>query len=163
MPAEKSAANQPRVSKRVGLALRAHRRALGASQRRYAELRGLGKSFVAKAEVDAAGISLGTVEALLEGSGFRLAVVDTSGAEITEWESTDLVARDRAGRRFPATRAVRRSRGGPMWWTYHEFLGSRPCGPAPEWTAEGFAIPSGVRYGKVPLPYAPGEEKRWPH
>lgn len=114
--------------------------------------------------MDAGCLRLEVIEALLEGTGYELAVVavDAERPEVS-WEETDLLATTRSGSRFPAHRAVRASSGGPVWWLYHEFLGGRPFGPQPGWTAEGFIPPEGTRYGKKPRPYAEGEEPRWPY
>lgn len=94
-----------------------------------------------------------------------LAVVDADGLPVTEWDMTDLQARDRSGRRFPANRKVKRLRleaaGGPQWWLYHEYFGTGGCGPQPVWTAEGFIPPPGTRYGRKPRPRLPGEQPRW--
>src|SRR3954469_23875995 len=62
------------VSDEVGLALRAHRRALGLSQRSYAASRGLSRTMLARLEAGAGRMSLDTVVAALEGTGFVLKV-----------------------------------------------------------------------------------------
>lgn len=118
---------------------------------------------LATAEVDAGRIRLDSVLALLDGTGYALAVVpaDEPLGEV-DWELTDLAARTRSGSRFPPHRRVRES-DGPLWWWYHEVLGNRRPGQMPTWTAEGFARPPGTRYGKKPRPYEPGEPPRWPY
>lgn len=152
----------PDVVEQMGLALRAHRRALGVSQRAYALTRGLSKSLMGRVERDAGRVSLRTAAELLAGTGFVLAVVREDEAPDTRWDETDLLARTRAGARFPAHREVRSSRYGPRWWTYHEEFGYRADGPRPVWTAEGFTPPPGTRYGKRPRPRQEGEGPRWP-
>jgi transcriptional regulator with XRE-family HTH domain len=62
------------VSDEVGLALRAHRRALGLSQRSYAASRGLSRAMLARLEAGAGRMSLDTVVDALEGTGFVLKV-----------------------------------------------------------------------------------------
>lgn len=151
----------PGIGEQVGLALRAVRRRRGWSQRRLAAELGMPQSAVGRMECHADVVSLGGVAAFLERMGLTLAVVDEDGQVMHRWDETDLLARDRRGRRFPAHRKVRRSTG-PRWWEYHEYFGSRPEGPAPQWTAEGFIPPDGTRYGKPPRPYEEGEGPRWP-
>lgn len=152
----------PGIAEQVGLALRAVRRGRGWSQRRLATELGVSQSAVGRMEAQAGVVSLDGVAAFLARVGLSLAVVDGDGAPLDRWEETDLLARDRRGRRFPAHRKVRRSTYGPRWWEYHEYFGSRPEGPRPEWTAEGFVPPEGTRYGKPPRPYTEGEGPRWP-
>lgn len=151
------------VTREVGLALRAHRRERGESQRAYAAARQLSRELLARVEVDAGATSLSTVGAMLEGTGYELAIVPV-GVERPkpEWPDTDLQARTRSGSRFPAHREVRGT-DGPLWWWYHEYLGSRRYGEAPRWTAEGFTPPEGTRYGKKPRPWGEGEGPRWPY
>jgi len=62
------------VADEVGLALRDHRRALGLSQRAYAASRGLSRAMLARLEAGAGRMSLDTVVAALEGTGFELRV-----------------------------------------------------------------------------------------
>jgi transcriptional regulator with XRE-family HTH domain len=152
----------PEIAEQVGLALRAVRRSGGWSQRRLAAELGVPQSAVGRMECHADVVSLGGVAAFLAQVGLALAVVDADGVVIDQWEETDLLARDRRGRRFPAHRTVRRSAYGPRWWEYHEYFGARPEGERPEWTAEGFAPPEGTRYGKPPRPTREGEGPRWP-
>lgn len=152
----------PGIGEQVGLALRAVRRSRGWSQRRLAAELGVPQSAVGRMECHADAVSLDGVAAFLQRVGLTLAVVDADGVVMKDWDETDVLARDRRGRRFPAHRAVRRSTHGPRWWEYHEYFGSRPEGPRPEWTAEGFRPPDGTRYGKPPRPYAEGEGPRWP-
>jgi transcriptional regulator with XRE-family HTH domain len=147
------------VADEVGLALRAHRRQLGLSQRAYAVARGLSRAMLARLEASAGQMSLTTVSAALEGTGFRLYVgrddtdepppggsarparlpgqpVSEPGRRVAadEWEATDLVARVRGGgRRFPAHREVRAVDNPPLWWWVHQFF----SGPTeePQWYA----------------------------
>lgn len=153
------------VGEQVGLAPRAYRREHGLSQRALAELVGVPQATIARIERSALSSGFGTVVSLLARTPYSLAVVDADGHPVTAWDATDLRARDRSGRRFPADREVRKLRvvaaGGPQWWVFHEFLGTGPCGPQPEWTAEGFVAPAGTRYGRKPRPRAPGERPGW--
>jgi hypothetical protein len=151
------------VADEVGLALRAHRRQLGLSQRAYAVPRGLSRAMLARLEAGAGQMSLATVSQALEGTGFRLYVGrdDTEGpppvagarparlprrpggeqtpelgrpVPADEWEATDLVARVRGGsRRFPAHREVRAVENPPLWWWVQQFF----AGPTeePQWYA----------------------------
>lgn len=151
------------VAREVGLALRAHRRERGQSQRAYAAARRLSREMLARVEVDAGAASLETVRALLEGTGYEVAVVPVGvDRPRPQWDDTDLRARTRSGSRFPAHRTVRGT-DGPLWWWYHEYLGSRPYRKPPDWTAEGFTPPEGTRYGKKPRPREEGEGPRWPY
>lgn len=147
----------------VGLALRSYRRANGLSQRALAQAVDVPPATVARLERSALSCSLATIVKLLAATGHSLGVVDAEGQPVTEWDTTDLRARDRSGRRFPANRKVKpmpvRAAGGPQWWLYHEFFGTGECGPQPEWTAEGFS--SSARFGRKPRPRAPGEQPRW--
>jgi hypothetical protein len=151
------------VSDEVGLALRAHRRALGLSQRSYAASRGLSRAMLARLEAGAGRMSLETVVDALAGTGFTLMVCldptppRTSGAAVRvepqaapqaagqspeaaghvpadAWPPTDLIARVRGGsRRFPAHREVQAVADPPLWWWIHEFF----SGPTerPQWYA----------------------------
>lgn len=154
------------VARAVGLALRAHRRVVGQSQRAYAAGRGLSRSLLARAEVDASSMSLETVRGLLAETGFELVVAPVGGSpDDVEWDHFDLVARTRSGSKFPAHRKVKEAPQGPQWWWYHEVLGSR--GEArpeqPRWTAEGFVPPPGTRYGRPAKGDTPPGERRWPY
>jgi transcriptional regulator with XRE-family HTH domain len=156
------------VSDEVGLALRAHRRALGQSQRSYAASRGLSRAMLARLEAGAGRMSLDTVVDALEGTGFVLKVgfdrlpPQPSGAAAEEeslpaggleelqfapvdgvppeaWQPTDLVARVRGGsRRFPAHRKVHAVVNPPTWWWMHEFFN----GPTeePQWYAPVYQV-----------------------
>lgn len=153
------------IVEQIGLVLRAYRRARGLSQRALAETVGVPQPLVARLERSPETCSLARILHLLATTGHTLGVVDADGALVTHWSSTDRQARDRAGRRFPAHRDVTRVTPGglrPLWWTLHEYLGTGACGPQPQWTAEGFRIPSGTRFGKEPRPYAPEERPRFP-
>jgi len=151
-------------TEQVGLALRAYRRERGLSQRALAEAMGVPQPTVARLERSPGRCSLDTVLDLLATTGHTLVVVGADGRPITQWDPTDLHARDRSGRRFPAHRDVRPVEPGsfrPGWWILHEYFGTGECGPEPRWTAEGFPIPKGARFGKKPRRRAPGEESRW--
>ncbi|WP_256841538.1 hypothetical protein [Ornithinimicrobium cryptoxanthini] len=152
----------PSVREQVGLALRADRRRRHESQRAYAATRSLSRDMLARAEVDAGGFRLNTAVALLEGTGFELAVLPVaSGGPGAWWDPTDVAARTRGGGRFPAHREVRESLGGPMWFQYHELMGKRGSGVPPRWSAEGFVPPPGTRYGK-PSSLDEDGRPRWP-
>lgn len=124
----------------VSLAIRAHRRALGLSQRGYAEHRGLPKSHVARLESDAGAIRLADVLQALAATGYHLRLVDDACGTEPRWISTELAARDRIGRRFPAHRTVQASPTGPRWWWHNEALAPGGCGPAPRWSAENWML-----------------------
>ena len=155
-------ARTPGAAEQVELALRAFRRAQGWSQRALADSWGVHQTLIARAERHAGELSLDLALGLLHRAGVSLAVVGKDGMPVVDWEETDLVATDRSGRRFPAHRVVRPSATGPTWWWFHDYFGGRSSGPRPRWTAEGFDIPPGTRYGRTPRPSAPGEEPRWP-
>lgn len=138
------------VALQVGLALRAHRRQLGQSQRAYAAERGVSRAQLAKMELDASGVTLGAVADLLEGTGYCVAVIPVDTAPAIDWDPTDLDARTRSGSRFPANRSVQRSRFGPYWWWYHEVMGTDAYRPQPIWTAEGFTPGPETRFGPRP-------------
>jgi transcriptional regulator with XRE-family HTH domain len=139
------------VEEEVGLALRAHRRKLGLSQRAYALRRGLSRAMLARLEAGAGRMTMDTVSDALVGTGFGLFVglsaadpdLPPEGAasalgigdapehgEVSPrrlppeaWAPTDLVARVRGGgRRFPAHRRVYAVKEPPMWWWMHEFF-----------------------------------------
>ncbi|MDE9367108.1 helix-turn-helix transcriptional regulator [Luteipulveratus sp. YIM 133132] len=97
----------------IAMLLRRHRRELGLSQRELSEQIGLSKSMVGRLEADAAGVTLGAVLAALATTGHTLRAVDVAHREVAgappDWPTVELVARDLAGRRFPATMDVRRS------------------------------------------------------
>lgn len=165
LPPDKGRDRSPTVERAVGLALRAHRRVVGQSQRAYAAARGLSRSMLARAEVDASSMSLETVRRLLETTGFELLVAPVGGSpDEVEWDPFDLVASTRAGSRFPAHRRVKEATEGPVWWWYHEVLGSRGGARPiqPRWTTEGLVPPPGTRYGRPPKDTPPGE-RRWPY
>ncbi len=49
----------------------------------------------------------------------------------SDWGSDEFVARDQAGRKFPAHKPVRRTSGPPLWWMFRY---STSRGLWPEWT-----------------------------
>jgi ribosome-binding protein aMBF1 (putative translation factor) len=65
----------------VGRALRRARRRRGTSQREFAQQLGVSKSRLARLESDAGPHSLEIVAQVLMASGFRLEVIDMSGAK----------------------------------------------------------------------------------
>lgn len=154
------------LEEQLALTLRAYRRARGLSQRALAEELGIPQSTIARLERRARQLPLATVLDALAATGHALRIVAADGRVVEEWEPTDHVARDRKGRRFPATRRVRPVRPGgfgPVWWEFHEYAGTGPCGPQPRWTAEGFQVSGGARLGRPPRPADPDEGPRWPH
>ncbi|KRE61035.1 helix-turn-helix domain-containing protein [Nostocoides sp. Soil756] len=144
----------------VGLALRADRRRRGLSQRAYARLRGWSPSWVARLESAAGRLKLDDLVEALEGTGYELAVCETShpredpgdddeprpppvsgGAALPvpvpadHWDRTELIARVRGGgRRFPAHHLIQQVSYPPNWWwgTESTQVGS----VAPHWYAD---------------------------
>lgn len=137
MAREDPARGQPlSLEEQVALAVRYGRSKAGVSQRALAEALGCSQSTVSRLEGRAGGLNLETVGTAVEHAGFQL-VVALGGVRVPDyaWEPTELLARDRAGRRFPAQRTVYPSPEGPYWWWEQEFLRlSRPLGPRPQWT-----------------------------
>lgn len=132
------------VSVTIGLAFRAHRRDLELTQRSYADHRGWSKGQQCRLESHAGGQRLDALVEALVGTGVRLALVregDLAGPPATEvispehWPATEFIARDAAGRRFPAHRDVRRAPYPPDWWMWR-YSTSR-C-DSPEWTTAGW-------------------------
>jgi len=139
------------LAAQVGLAVRADRRRLRMSQRRYACHRGWSPSRVVRLESGAGELKLADVEAALEGTRHVLALCHRppSGPEgptpvggvglpvpvvAEDWPRTELVARVRDGsRRFPAHHDTRQVDIPPLWWWSAEstIAGSR----APDWYA----------------------------
>lgn len=116
----------------IGLALRRQRNVARTSQREYALQSGWSKSHQARLETDPGRLKLADVLAALEGTSYHLELrSDDDGrlVEPFEWYPTELVARFRDGRRFPA--AVN-----PVRWTGRTWFYTRhPYGtPAPDWT-----------------------------
>lgn len=149
-------------AEQVGLVIRAFRRARGLSQRAFAREVGVPQSTLARLEGSASRSSLQTVVDVLAGTGHALGIVDADGEVVVSFDGQDLVARDRAGRRFPAHREVVAVAPGsmrPMWWMLKEYFAG---GDQPEWTAEGFPVPDGTRLGRPPRPREPGEAPRFP-
>lgn len=148
----------------VGLALRAYRRRHGLSQRALAEMVGVSQARIARLERSVLSSPLDTVLRLLAATGHTFAVVGEDGRVVTEWDETDIAARDRSGRRFPAHHEARPVRPGslhPRWWVFHEEMGTGECGPQPRWTAEGSPFPRFRPYQGERRPYAPGEQRGW--
>lgn len=130
----------------VGLALRVHRRETGLSQRDYARWRGWSKSHQWRLESRADSLRLQDLAGALQDTGYRLALVHVdpmapSGEEALElvqpeqFAPPEFVARDQAGRRFPAHLRVRRTRRAPRWWM-ERYSTTRVLGP--EWTTAGW-------------------------
>jgi hypothetical protein len=91
-----------RLADEIGLALRAHRRTLGLSQRRYAERRGWGRGRVGRLETQAGRVTLDDVLDALEGTPFRLYL----GPAPSHPAAAEVLARDRGVRRIPRHRAT---------------------------------------------------------
>ena len=116
----------------IGLALRRQRNLAGTSQREHALKSGWSKSHQARLETDPGRLKLADVLAALEGTSYHLELRrDDDGrlVEPVEWYPTELVARFRDGRRFPA--AVN-----PVRWTGRTWFYTRhPDDPTtPDWT-----------------------------
>lgn len=60
-----------------------------------------------------------------------LGAIAASVAAPSDWDSAEFVAKDEAGRKFPAHREVRRTTGPPLWWIFRY---STSRGFWPEWT-----------------------------
>jgi PhnB protein len=129
----------------VGLALRAHRRALGANQREYARLRGWTKTHQHRLERSPGGLKFSDVLEALTTTGFGFLLCREDGhrdegpdasapVDVSSWPAGELVARDAAGRRYPAGRVARRT--GPSeprwWWMAHS---TEARAEPPLWTA----------------------------
>lgn len=139
------------VARGVGLALRADRRASGDSQRAYAERRGWSKTHQHRLETNAASLRLGQVMDALQATGYELAIARENeelpvqngpdaqlvgpGRRVwpTDWPDHELIGRDRAGRRFPADREIRRVSSLPNWWIWRHATDIRAAKPT--WTA----------------------------
>lgn len=116
----------------IGLALRHQRYLDGTSQREHALRAGWSKSHQARLESDPGQLKLRDVLTALDGTGYHLELRDDLDGrliEAFEWYPTELVARYRDGRRFPA--AVN-----PVRWTERTWFHARhgQGGPPPEWT-----------------------------
>lgn len=144
------------IADHVGLALRAHRRALRMSQRVYARHRGWSKGHLARLEADAGRLRLCDVVAGLRGTGYALALcrAPTPPPEPEEpapsaapawaadavvvgpehWPRSELLARVRDGsRRFPAHHDTRQVTYPPSWWWSTEATYVHSV--APDWYA----------------------------
>lgn len=126
------------IEEQIILALRAQRRADDASQRAFAAARGWHRSLISRLETRPGELKLAQVANALDTTPYRLHL--TGERSLPELEETDLVARDRAGRRFPATRQVQPSPIGPNWWWHNEALAPGVARPAPRWSAEGWWV-----------------------
>ncbi len=90
----------------VGRALRTARKRRGLSQRDFAQQIGVSKSRVGRLESDAGPQSLEMVSQVLMASGFRLEVIDTSGAKAQQGDASAAALLDLcdvSGRRFRLT------------------------------------------------------------
>lgn len=134
----------PLLHEALVLALREARRRLGLSQRARAEALGWSKGQQARLEVDPGRCKLSDVERALQGSGWTLVLVQDEPAArpllyavLRGQPVSELLARDRAGRRFPATARVQRAVTTPRWWVWRH--STYPAVPWPEWTADRWA------------------------
>ncbi|HMM97206.1 hypothetical protein [Phycicoccus sp.] len=146
------------VGREVGLALRAHRRELGVSQRAYARLRELAPGQVARLETHADDLKLADVVAALAPTRYCLALCrrpepdgddsrpGVGGAALpvpvapTHWPRAELLAVVRGGsRRFPAHRHTEQVDYPPNWWWYSESTRARAV--RPHWSAAGRDLP----------------------
>ncbi len=145
------------VADAVGLALRAHRRAVGMSQRDYAGYRGWSHARVARLEAKAGGLKLADVIEALEPTGFRLALVQEApdepptpthpGAALAWGGAPRGVSEPRpSGHRrlrevtpeaWEAAELVARVRGG--WRRFPGHLVARPTEHGPRWWINGEA------------------------
>lgn len=119
----------------IGLAMRRVRRGAGQSQREYAAARGWSKSFQARLEARAQDLMLRDILDALTGSGFSVVVVsdrDRGTAAVDDWTASELIARDRSGRRFPAAREAQRTMRPPIWWLWKH--STDITARWPEWT-----------------------------
>ncbi len=117
----------------IAVALRRHRRDKRMSQRTAAEAHGWSKSHQGRLESEPGTLRLCQVSEALSKAGCRLAVLDPDGVEIDARSVPldELLARDRAARRFPATRPVYRVSRPPSWWAFR--YASHPVW-RPRWT-----------------------------
>jgi HTH-type transcriptional regulator/antitoxin HipB len=97
--AQQEFSNLPTGSEVPGLIRRA-RRCADLSQRALAARLGVSQSKVARWETGRVCPSLVDLERVLSAAGFRLAILDAESSPVTPM--SELVIRDRAGRRFPA-------------------------------------------------------------
>ena len=96
------------LAQSIAMALRSHRGTLGEAQRDYAARRGWSAAHQARLEQDPDNHKLRQVVEALDGTEFRLALLGAqSGGESApeSWPTSELLARDAAGRRLPRTRS----------------------------------------------------------
>jgi hypothetical protein len=121
------------LAQSIAMALRSHRGTLGEGQRDYAERRGWSAAHQARLERDPDNRKLAQIMEALDGTGFRLALLrEHTGAESApeSWPTSELVARDAAGRRLPAHVVAHRLWSVPSWYIVrHGFWG-----PSPDWS-----------------------------
>jgi HTH-type transcriptional regulator/antitoxin HipB len=113
--------------------LRAARHWADLSQRELAAISGLSQSIIARVERTPATARVGHLAALLEATGFRLAVLDKDDVELAPESEADAARRNAAGRRFPAHLDVRPGKQG--WWGRNYWAICER--PAPEFTFSG--------------------------
>jgi transcriptional regulator with XRE-family HTH domain len=120
----------------VGRALRKARRRRGPSQREFAQQLGVSKSRLARLESDAGPQSLEVVSQVLMASGFRLEVIELSGAKV---QADDALAAtlpelcDAGGRHFPAHLDAYPMPYPPMYWFVRNG-GWNTATAFPQWT-----------------------------
>lgn len=122
----------------IGLALRRSRFRAGTSQREYAQDHGWSKSFQARLESRAQDLRLRDLLTVLGTTDYGLVLVPRETARSVraeDWSRAEVLARDAAGRRFPAARDVRRTTEAPAWWMWRHGADFRVRWP--EWTSAG--------------------------
>jgi hypothetical protein len=111
------------VAQCIGLALRHRRSTLRVGQREYAQSCGWSKSHQARLESSPENLKLADVLAALDGTGYHLELHhDGDGRAVApvDWAASELVARFRDGRRFPAAvNAVRSGSARSWFYTRH--------------------------------------------
>lgn len=140
----------------VDRALRKTRRRRGLSQREFAQHLGVSKSRLARLESDAGPQSLDMVLQVLMASGFRLEVVDASGAPLQEHdvpEASPPELYDESGRRFPAHLDAYRLSYPPLYWFLRNG-GWTTSKAFPQWTYERRFVP------RVPRQRATQDDER---
>ena len=117
----------------IAMALRSHRGTLGEGQRDHAARRGWSAAHQARLERDPGNRKLGQIVQALDGTGFRLALLGAqTGIESSpeSWPTSELLARDAAGRRLPAHGVAHRVWEAPSWYLVrHGFWA-----PSPDWS-----------------------------
>ena len=135
----------------VGRALRKARRRRRLSQREFARQVGISKSRLARLESNAGPQSLETASQVLIASGFRLEVVDMSGAQTQSSDvlpATLVELRDAGGRHFPAHLDACPLEYPPLYWFVRNG-GWLTRAPFPQWTYQRRFVPPGISPGRA--------------